>query len=212
MYNPSHFQIANLAAIRDFIHAHPLATLVANQQGQTQLCPVPLLWQDDGSKLGCLIGHVAKANPITTMAEVPWQVQFLDAGHYISPNWYPTKAVTHKEVPTWNYQTVQLTVIPTLYTDATMVSAIVGCLTDHFEQQYCQAPDTPWSLHDAPADYIAAMCRAIVGVKLRIEHIEAKFKLSQNKSTDNRQGVVTGLTRLDTAAATHMARLLTNSL
>lgn len=212
MYNPSHFQITDLPAIREFIHAHPLATIVANQQGKTQLCPVPLLWQDDGSEFGCLIGHVAKANPITTMAAGCWQVQFLDAGHYISPNWYPSKATTHKEVPTWNYQTVQLTVIPTLYTDVTMVSDIVGHMTNHFEQQYCQAPDSPWSLQDAPAAYIEAMCRAIVGIKLRIDHIEAKFKLSQNKSTDNRQGVVTGLTRLDTPAATHMARLLTDFL
>ena len=66
----------------------------------------------------------------------------------------------------------------------------------------------PWSLSDAPSDYINAMCRAIVGVKLTIHNFEAKFKLSQNKTLDNQQGVIDGLTQLQSATADNMATLI----
>lgn len=212
MYNPVHFRIDDIAKIRQFIQANPLATIVATQAEHSEICPVPLVWLDDGSEFGCLIGHVARPNPLIKMADIPtWQVQFLHTGHYISPNWYPSKAQTHKEVPTWNYQTVHLTVTPTLYTDAKMLTHIVGTMTDYFEQQFNQPPDTPWSLQDAPADYIESMFRAIVGFKLSIQQVEAKFKLSQNKSLDNRQGVIDGLTRLQTAEASAMIQLLTDN-
>lgn len=66
----------------------------------------------------------------------------------------------------------------------------------------------PWSLSDAPSDY--AMCRAIVGIKLTIHNFEAKFKLSQNKTLDNQQGVIDGLTQLQSASADNMATLINN--
>ena len=66
----------------------------------------------------------------------------------------------------------------------------------------------PWFLSDAPSDYINAMCRAMVGVKLTIHNFEAKFKLSQNKTLDNQQGVIGGLTQLQSASADNMATLI----
>lgn len=68
----------------------------------------------------------------------------------------------------------------------------------------------PWFLSDAPSDYINAMGRAIVGVKLTIDNFEAKFKLSQNKTLDNQQGVIDGLTQLQSATADNMATLINN--
>ena len=68
----------------------------------------------------------------------------------------------------------------------------------------------PWFLSDAPSDYINAMCRAIVGIKLTIHNFEAKFKLSQNKTLDNQQGVIDGLTQLQSASADNMATLINN--
>ena len=85
-------------------------------------------------------------------------------------------------------------------------------MTDFFEHQLKQTNPShePWSLSDAPSDYINAMRRAIVGVKLTIHNFEAKFKLSQNKTLDNQQGVIDGLTQLQSASADNMATLINN--
>ena len=213
MYTPKHFTITDFEQVKDFIKEIPLATIIAMQDGKTEICPVPLLWQPsfgekEGSELGCLIGHVAKNNPIVNFDSTNWQVMFNDNGHYISPNWYPSKAETHKEVPTWNYQSVLMTATPTLYFDSENLQQIIGTMTDSFERQFTARNHQPWSLADAPKEYVEAMCRAIVGFKLTIKSVEAKFKLSQNKSAENVNGVIEGLREVNTPNAINMAELV----
>ena len=205
MFIPKDFAIKDFDLVKDFIQQTVLANLVATKNNAIEICPVPLLWQDDGSKFGCLVGHVAKNNAIVNFLDNQCKVIFNHNGHYISPNWYPSKAITHKEVPTWNYQSVQLIATPTLYHDADTIKTIIGDMTDFFENNFSK---TPWSLSDAPADYVDAMCRALVGFKLHIIDFEAKFKLSQNKSEENKQGVMDGLGQLNTVKATEMQNLI----
>ena len=188
MYIPKDFSHTDFEAVKDFIAGSPLANIMALNGDSVEIFPVPLLWQvDEQNPLGYLMGHVAKVNPIVKTDAKNWKVVFSSPGHYISPNWYPTKAMTHKEVPTWNYQSVIFSVTPQLITDATQIKQIVATMTDFFEHQLKQTNPShePWSLSDAPSDYINTMCRAIVGVKLTIHNFEAKFKLSQNKTLDN---------------------------
>lgn len=213
MYIPKDFSQTDFEAVKDFIAGSRLANIMALTGDSVEICPAPLLWQvDEQNPLGYLIGHVAKVNPIVKIDAKNWKVVFTGQGHYISPNWYPTKAMTHKEVPTWNYQSVIFSVTPQLITDASQIQQIVATMTDFFEHQLKRTNPShePWSLSDAPSDYINAMCRAIVGVKLTIDNFEAKFKLSQNKTLDNQQGVIDGLTQLQSATADNMATLINN--
>lgn len=213
MYIPKYFSQTDFEAVKDFIAGSPLANIMALNGDSVEICPAPLLWQvDEQNPLGYLMGHVAKVNPIAKIDAKNWKVVFTSQGHYISPNWYPTKAMTHKEVPTWNYQSVIFSVTPQLITDASQIQQIVAMMTDFFEHKLKQTNPShePWSLSDAPSDYINAMCRAIVGVKLTIHNFEAKFKLSQNKTLDNQQGVIDGLTQLQSASADNMAMLINN--
>lgn len=167
---------------------------------------MPMVWQNDGSEYGCLLGHVAKMNPIHQMGvrDAEWLVIFQDGGHYISPNWYPTKAETHKEVPTWNYRSVQVYGKVSIVEDEATLKEIVSAATTQFEA----SQPMPWSIQDAPEAYISAMCRAIRGIKVSITEIQAQFKLSQNKPERNQQGVIDGLTEEKTGAAAHMADLI----
>ena len=211
MYIPKDFSQTDFEAVKDFIAGSPLANIMTLNSDSVEICPALLLWQvDEQNPLGYLIGHVAKVNPIVKIDAKSWKVVFTSQGHYISPNWYPTKAITHKEVPTWNYQSVIFSVTPQLITDTSQIQQIVAMMTDFFEHQLKQTNPShePWSLSDAPSDYINAMCRAIVGVKLTIHNFEAKFKLSQNKTLDNQQGVIGGLTQLQSASADNMATLI----
>ncbi len=118
MYIPKDFSQTDFEAVKDFIAGSPLANMMASNGDSVEICPALLLWQvDEQNPLGYLMGHVAKVNPIVKIDAKNWKVVFTSHGHYISPNWYPTKAINHKEVPTWNYQSVIFSVTPQLITE-----------------------------------------------------------------------------------------------
>lgn len=100
----STFKEQNFDNIKTLMTEFPLATIAVASGDTLEACHTPLIWQDDGSEYDCLVGHVAKINLIyeqnLTNSDKNWLVIFQDTGHYISPNWYPDKAKTHKEVPT----------------------------------------------------------------------------------------------------------------
>ena len=203
MHIPTVFTEENFDNIIEFIKANPLAALVAQSKDGMEACHIPLFWYNDDSEHGCLYGHFGRKNPIyqTALPDTSWLVIFQDAGHYISPNWYPSKAKTHKEVPTWNYQSVHIQSKIELFVDPDTLKWLLETMTAQQEV----ISDNPWSLADAPAAYIDAMCRGIIGFKLTIDSIQAQFKLSQNKTPENILGVITGLEPLNTSNAAAMA-------
>ncbi|MEN9843094.1 MAG: hypothetical protein RLZZ612_923 [Pseudomonadota bacterium] len=189
MYQPKHFMESRPQVLQDLMQSHPLATVV--WQGAEGLTAehLPLLWQAEGAH-GVLIGHVARANPVWRQAEgAAVMAVFHGPQHYISPNWYPSKAENHKAVPTWNYAVVHAHGRLVVMDDADTKRLIVSQLTQVHERTQAQ----PWQVSDAPPDYIAQMLHAIVGVRVVIERLEGKWKTSQNQTPVNREGVVTGL-------------------
>lgn len=206
MFTPKAFKEERFDTIKAFIKEQPLATVVVQTQNGLEACHIPMYWQDDGSEYGCLYGHIAKVNALNDYdnLDAPWLIIFQDAGHYISPNWYPSKAITHKEVPTWNYHSVHIRGSVSLLTDPMVLTEILSELTQDFEANQ----PIPWSLDDAPENYIQALCRAIVGIRISITDIQAQFKLSQNKTVENRAGVLAGLQQCNTVKADAMAKLI----
>jgi transcriptional regulator len=112
-------------------------------------------------------------------------VIFKGADAYISPAWYPTKQVHHKHVPTWNYEAVHAICRVEVFDDAARLRDVVTRLTDRFEAGRAD----PWTIDQAPPDYIEAMLKAIVGVKLWVEELRGKWKMSQNRDPVDREGV-----------------------
>jgi transcriptional regulator len=108
---------------------------------------------------------------------------------YVSPSAYASKAQHGRVVPTWNYVTVHAYGRLVVHDDPVWVEALVRRLTDHHER----GREQPWSVDDAPAKFYAGQLRAIVGVELVIERVEAKFKLSQNRPAADIDGVVATL-------------------
>lgn len=206
MYSPPKFRQTDLAELKRLTAAFPLATVAAETASGTDAAHLPLYWHDDGSPLGVLRGHFAKANPFPAEA-LPgreWLAVFLDSGHYISPDWYPGKAQHHKEVPTWNYRAAHIRGLPRLITDEAGILDILDGLTALLEA----GRHRPWSLADAPAGYLSAMSRAVVGVEIRITRVEGQYKLSQNRTADTRAGILDGLAAENTPQAAHMAGLI----
>lgn len=148
---------------------------------------LPILW-DGGDRA---VGHMARANPQWRDIQ-PGSPALLIVGGpqaYVSPAWYPAKAEHGRVVPTWNYVSVHLTGRVTVHDDADWVGAVVTALTDRHEQVRPGA----WAVTDAPVDYVDAMLRAIVGVELAVDTVEAKSKVSGARSDADRKGVVDGL-------------------
>ena len=189
MYLPKHFEQRDPVALLALMHAHPLATLiVATPDGPTADL-IPLEYHANDGPHGMLRGHVARANPLWHHAGAAALAVFQGPQAYVSPNWYPSKREHGKVVPTWNYTMVQAH--GTLHTvdDAPWLHALVRRLTDRHEA----AQASPWAVDDAPDDYVQQMLRAIVGIEIRLTTLTGKWKVSQNRSAADRQGVADGL-------------------
>jgi transcriptional regulator len=122
---------------------------------------------------------------------------FTGPNAYVSPNWYPSKGVHGKVVPTWNYETVHVRGRFVVHDEPEWKRALVTRLTRHHEARF----DMPWEVADAPPDYIDAMLNAIVGVELQVTSIQAKRKLSQNRPEADIAGTISGLTDVGDSSA-----------
>ena len=190
MYIPSAFRQNDLASLHREIRACRLATLVSHDEHGLQASHLPLLLRPEEGEHGTLYGHLARANPHWKALEGGEAlVIFNGADGYVSPSWYPAKAEHGKVVPTWNYIAVHAYGRAEVFDDAERLLALLGALTDHHEQPRPQ----PWTIDDAPRDYIDGMLRAIVGFALPIERLEGKWKLGQNRNEADQAGVQRGL-------------------
>lgn len=210
MYQPAHFQQTDSEQIRSLVAAFPLATLFSTlADGQPTADHLPMLLDADtgtgAGSFGTLRGHVARANPLWRQAAGQTVLAvFVGPQAYVSPSWYPSKAATAKVVPTWNYAVVHARGVLRAVEDAQWLRSFVDRLTRIHEDSRAH----PWQMTDAPADYIDQMLRAIVGIEVELVAIEAKWKLSQNRTLADRLGVVAGLTGEDTADALALANLV----
>lgn len=190
MYLPSSFHETDRETLHRFMRANPLATLVTWSEEGACADHLPLLTFEDGDRV-VLRGHVARANPVWRQIDANANVLviFHDAGGYISPSWYPTKAETHRVVPTWNYAAIHARGNARTHHDAEWLHALLTRLTDVFES----GRPTPWKLADAPTDYIATQMKAIVGIEISVVTLAGKWKMSQNRQRRDVEGVVAGL-------------------
>lgn len=205
MYLPAHFREDRREVQFELIRSHPLGLLVSAGPGGLMANPVPFVaYPEEGA--GVLRAHVARANPqwreLAATAEC--LVVFQGPQAYISPTLYATKAETHQVVPTWNYATVHVWGRVQVVEDAGWLRRQIDDLTQAREGNR----PNPWKVADAPADFITAQLKAIVGLELAITRLEAKWKMSQNRNAADRQGVVAGLRAEGGAEQAAVARLV----
>ncbi len=187
MYLPKHFEQNDAEALHGLMREHPLATLVSVQDGEPTADHVPLEFD---AETNTLRGHVARANPLWRLAAgQPVLAVFSGPQAYVTPSWYPSKAATHKVVPTWNYTVVHAHGVLRVVEDAPWLHALVSRLTAHHEAPRAQ----PWAVSDAPSEHVQQLLRAIVGIQIPVQRLLGKWKISQNRSEPDRLGVAAGL-------------------
>jgi len=194
MYQPRLFKEDRIDILHQLIHDYPFATLVTSCSDGLNVDHIPLLLAaDNQTHHGVLQGHLARPNPLVDKIAdgLDAIAVFQGPQSYITPSWYPSKQQHGKVVPTWNYAVVHVTAKLTLKDDARWLHGLVSRLTNHLEQQRTE----PWKVSDAPEEFIEQQLKAIVGIELEITDIEGKWKVSQNKTAEDRTGVSDGLAR-----------------
>ena len=205
MYQVPQFREESLEVQHALIRENPLGLLISNGPAGVLANPIPFLLDDEGEK-GTLRCHLSRGNP-------QWQalqenaealVVFQGVDQYITPSWYPQKAIDHKVVPTWNYAMVQARGRARVIEDPSWLLANVSALADAHEGKRQQ----PWSVADAPERYIASQLKGIVGIEIVVESLAGKFKASQNRSVADRIGVAEGLAGEGDARSLAMGELV----
>jgi len=200
MYTPSYFNETRVDVLQGLIRDYPFATVVVHTDAGLVANHLPFeLVGDD-----VLHGHVARGNELRQADGAQVLVIFRGPDGYISPNWYPSKQETHREVPTWNYAVVHVHGRLRVIEDALWLRTLLERLTDRHEAGL----PAPWKVSDAPADHIEKSLHGIVGLEITIERIEGKFKLNQNHPKPNRIGVINGLRQRDGDGDAELADLM----
>jgi transcriptional regulator len=205
MYVPEHFAMDD-AAVQELLLHHGAGDLVTATSRGLLVTLLPFVYDSTQEGRGALLGHVARNNEQWRHAPVGEALVILrgpDA--YVTPNWYRSKAEHGRVVPTWNYVTAHVYGELVVHDDVEWVGELVRRLTGKHEADQSR----PWAVDDAPAPFVAGQLRAVVGVELRISRIEAKAKLSQNRSEADIDGVIAGARNdgeAEMARAVHDAR------
>jgi transcriptional regulator len=187
-YVPAAHQIPDEDQVRALVAAVGVAQLVTvGPDGEPDATLVPILWRADR-----VVAHLATANPhARRLGDRRALLVVTGPDSYVSPSWYATTAQHGRVVPTWNYSAVQLRGRLRVVTDPDRLLAVVTALTERHEA----GRPHPWEVGDAPAEYVRAQLRAIVGVEIEVDAVAAKAKLSQNRTPADQAGVIEGLTR-----------------
>jgi transcriptional regulator len=205
VYVPRHFAVDDLTEVRAMVRAVHVGQLVTvGPDGTPDASLLPVLWDGDE-----VVVHLARANEhwrrITSHS--PGLVVVTGPDAYITPRWYASKREHGRVVPTWNYSAVHLRGPVTVHDDPEWLRQAVTRLTDHHEARTAEGDG--WRVDDAPARFVDGQLKAIVGVSMVVTDVDAKAKLSQNRSDADQAGVVDGLAQsADLGAAAVRAAML----
>jgi transcriptional regulator len=201
MYIPPHFAETRPEVIHRIIREHPLGMIVHHGSDGFDADHIPFELDPGAGALGLLSAHVARANPLWQRCPTGTGVMvvFRSAQAYVSPNWYPSKHETHRQVPTWNYEVVHAHGTIAVRDDERYVRGLVARLTRHHEA----TEPTPWKMGDSAPEYIDGMLRNIVGIEIAITSLVCKAKLSQNREARDR---LNAADTLDARGETGLAR------
>jgi transcriptional regulator len=193
MYIPPHFRESNPDTLAAFLDAHAFGTLTTVADGKPFATHIPFLYERAENAWW---GHVARANPQWRhfAASPDVLVMFLGPHGYVSPTWYASPGV-----PTWDYTAVHVYGTARAVDDPERTAKHVERLAARYER----GSASPW----VPS-YDPRRLAGIVGVEIRIEEIQGKFKLSQNRSAEDRARVVARLAATGADNDAELARLV----
>jgi transcriptional regulator len=188
MYIPKLYEVTDEAVISEFIQQNSFATLVSCDQQMPAATHLPLELVQNANGEKFLNGHMARTNKQWRTFENENEVLaiFSGAHTYVSARWYD-----HVNVPTWNYMVAHVYGKPRLVTDHGELYDMLKQLVDRYEAHVVTGK--PYKLETLPQEYVEKEMRGIVGFQIKINRLEAKFKLSQNRRQQDYDNVIAEL-------------------
>ena len=205
MYLPKHFNETDQTRIEALIRDFGFATLITTTPEGALVTHAPI--QLDSAR-NVLVGHIARANPHSAALQDGAQLLAVFHGphSYISPTWYIDENEKVPNVPTWNYAAVHVTGTVTRIDDDTAKWKIVTELATQYEGDSANA----WDPRGLTAH--VSKLSAIVGFEVAITSVEAKLKLSQNRSVQDQENVIAKLTASDASEVRATAKMMEQNL
>jgi transcriptional regulator len=185
MHIPAAFALDEVECL-ERLESRPFGILATIGEDGLEATHLPILIRKDPLRL---VGHVARSNPQATRRPETGLLIWSGPDAYVSPSYYPSKAVHGRVVPTWNYEAVHVEGALTWFDDLLALRALIAAETDLFEKDRPH----PWSVEDAPESYVEGLTKGIVGFELSPRKIAGARKFSQNRSPEDREGVRRGL-------------------
>jgi transcriptional regulator len=202
MYIPTPFRVEDRKVIAAFMQRFDFVAVVTNSASAGLVAThVPVLIREVGAELQ-IVGHVARGNAHWQLMDGQSESMAIFQGPhaYVSPTWYATSPA----VPTWNYAVVHAYGPARARQDPAFVASVVEELTRRYEGQR----ERGWSPGVMAAAAYTKLLDAIVGFEMPVVRCEAKYKLGQNRSVEDRAGAVAGLEREMSPAALELANFM----
>jgi transcriptional regulator len=205
MYTPDSFKVDDVDRLHTIIRRYPFALLLTCEADHIEATHLPFMIDAERGPHGTLLAHMARANPHWQLFDAQCEalVVFTGPHAYISPSWYADKVT----VPTWNYVAIHAHGRPVIVDDKKKVRAMLERLVSEHEAYV----NPPWSTVQA-GDYVQQQLDYIVAFEIEITKLEGKFKLNQNRSRADQQGVVQALSGNDDPLKCELAELMRKQL
>jgi len=204
MYIPKWYREDSLPVLFEAIEKIGFGTLVTlSNSHQLVASHIPMLIDGSSGEKGTIFGHIARGNSQWRDFDKDTEAlaMFVGPQAYISPLWYETTKRTGEVVPTWDYIAVHVYGRVSFFEDSSRLLDLVTRLTNHHEAEFSK----PWRVSDAPKKYIDSELKSIVGFEMPISKIEGKWKMSQNRPLDDREGAIRGLRESSSESASEVA-------
>jgi transcriptional regulator len=199
MYIPKYFKVTNVDEISDFVQKNSFGTIVTTDQGKPIATHLPLCFIKKGEDY-YITGHMAYGNPQWRTFETSENVLIMFQGPhaYVSSSWY-----SHENVPTWNYQAVHM------YGKASILEKdeLIEDLTSMLEK-YEKNRENPVLWDKLSPDILENELKGIVGFKIKVEEIQAAYKLSQNRNETDYINIIDKLQKEGNPNSKQMAELM----
>jgi transcriptional regulator len=202
MYRPPAFATNDVAALHRAIRARVFATVACAIDGTIAFAYAPVVLDAHPGPRGTVRFHLAGNNALANIADgTPLQISFLGPDAYVSPDWYETPG----RVPTWNYIAVEGSGLARRMDDVDLRQLLVDLSA---AEESKLTPKKPWTIDKVPEEKMGALMKAIAGFSVRFEALEGKFKLSQNVTPEDAEGVMRGLIQRRDADGREIARVM----
>lgn len=181
MYQPKHFNESNIEIIQNIINKFDFATLIISESDNIEISHIPMFL--DHNNNNCIYGHIALANPMVKIINeqsITAKAIFSGNHGYISNSYYTNP---NDNVPTWNYVAIHIAGKISLITNKDEIASLLDRQFAKYETNKIN-----W---DNPK--ISKLLNGIYGIKIDIQKIDAKFKLSQNKSEEEQTSIINHL-------------------